>query len=221
MNDPPDRAAVLSRAVRQRRLVGAAREHAAYEQFRERHGLAPSPHAVTLYLTHLLDTGAVHGRGLRYRLHLLDLHARLAGRPVPSADQDLRRYLRGLHREASLASPEKGVDPLHAEALRAVLDAVARPRRQQVRDAALLLLADASGLPDAVLGALRWDQIRFRRASVEIAVPPMPGRAPGLTALCWCPPERALRALGGPCWPGDSRPGPLSNPSSAWTAGRR
>jgi integrase len=176
VTDPPDRAAVLARAVRQRRLVGAAREHAAYELFCGQRRISPSPEAVTLYLTHLLDTGRVHGRGLRYRLQLLDLHARLSGAPVPSADRDLRRYLRGLHREASLASPEKGVDPLHAETLRAVLDAVGRPLPQQVRDVALLLLADASGLPDAVLVALRWDQIRFRPAAVDVTAPGTPVR---------------------------------------------
>jgi integrase len=176
VTDPADRAAVLARAVRQRRLVGAGREHAAYEQFCAERRVSPSPEAVTLYLTHLLDTGTAHGRGLRYRLQLLDLHARLSGAPVPSADRDLRRYLRGLHREASLATPEKGVDPLHAETLCAALDAVVRPLPQQVRDVALLLLADASGLPDAVLVALRWDQIRFRPSAVVVTVPGTPAR---------------------------------------------
>ena len=176
MTEPPDRAAVLALAVRQRRLMGAGREYAAYERFCAECRVLPSPEAVTLYLTHLLDTGTVHGRGLRYRLQLLDLYARLSGAPLPSADRDLRRYLRGLHREASLASPEKGVDPIHTETLRAVLDAVARPLRQQVRDAALLLLADASGLPDAVLVALSWDQVRFRQAAVAVTVPGTPAR---------------------------------------------
>lgn len=172
------RTVLLAGVVQPRRLVGSQREHAAYENFCSHHHLTPSAQAVTLYLTSLWDSGQVHGRGLRYRLHLLDLHARLAGEAVPSQDQDLRRYLRGLHREASLALPERGVDPLHVELLHAVLDVLTRPQRQQVRDAALLLLANSTGLPTQVLSELRWDQVRFLRGSVQITVPPMARRGP-------------------------------------------
>ncbi len=171
-----DRAEILAGAVDPRRHVGAQREQAAYESFCAEHALTPSAQAVTLYLTWLLDTERVHGRGLRYRLHLLDLHARLAGATVPSQDRDLRRYLRGLHREAALASPERGVDPLHVEMLHAVLDAIARPRRHQLRDVALLALANATGLPAQVLSELTWDRVRFLRQSLEVIVPPMPRR---------------------------------------------
>ncbi len=59
-----------------------------------------------------------------------------------------------------------------------MVDAIARPRRQQLRDAAVLLLANATGLPTQVLGALRWDHVQFRRASLEVTVPPMPSRGP-------------------------------------------
>ena len=172
------RTVLLAGVVQPRRLVGSQREHAAYEDFCGHHDGTPSAQAVTLYLTSLWDSGQVHGRGLRYRLHLLDLHARFAGEAVPSHDQDLRRYLRGLHREASLALPERGVDPLHVELLHAVLDVLARPQRRQVRDAALLLLANSTGLPTQVLSELRWDQVRFMRDSVQITLPPMARRGP-------------------------------------------
>jgi hypothetical protein len=195
------RTALLAGVVDPRRIVGADREHAAYDHFCMRHGLTPSAQAVTLYLTSLLDSGHVHGRGLRYRLHLLDLHARIAGMTPPSQDPDLRRYLRGLHRAASLALPEKGVDPLHVELLHTVLDAIAKPRRPQLRDAAVLLLANATGLPTQVLSALRWDHVRFQTASIEVTVPPMPRRGPRLyspltvpaTAGASCPREALLR----------------------------
>lgn len=172
------REVTLEPVVASRRLAATKREQAAYEAFCSRHEIPISPESVTLYLTDLLHSGTVQGRGLRYRLHLLDLHARLAGTPPPSTDVGLRRYLRGLHRQAALTGPEQIVEPLHREALHAVLDMIDRPLPAQVRDRALLLLAAASSLPAQVLADMQWSHLRLGDGWVEVTVPPMPGRGP-------------------------------------------
>ena len=167
----------LTAAVDARRANRAADEWQALVGFCAVHGLTPSPEAVALYLSSLLD-GVLHGRGLRYRLGLLDLHERLVGRPPPSQDAELRTYLRGLHRLAALAGPERGVEPLRREDVDALTEAATRPSPTQVRDAALLLVAGLTSLPAQVLHDMRWDHLRFTEDSVVLNIPPPPRRGP-------------------------------------------
>lgn len=172
-----DRTEALRLAASPDRVSAAGREYGAYTRFCADAGVVPSPEAVPLYLTWLLEEGRVHGRGLRYRLQLLDVHARLSGGPVPSQNADLRLYLRGLHRRAALASPETGITPLHKEAVHSLVQALFRPQLSQLRDAALLVLAAGTRLPAQVLRDLRWDQVRFNRDSVVVTVPDPPARS--------------------------------------------
>jgi integrase len=215
----PARREAFARALPAERLRRAAAENDALEEFVRRHGLPRTADAVAVYLTSLIDAGADHGRGLRHRLALLDLHARACGRQAPSDDRDLRRYLRGLHRHAALEHAERGVDPLRRELLAAVVDAAARPTPSQLRDAALLLVADGAGLPAQVLHGLRWEHARFGPGSVEIALPwtprygrwPSPVRlddAPGRPSardalLAW---RRCVGPANGPMWSPGPRP---------------
>lgn len=169
---------VLATVVPRNRLRAAQREEAAYRAFCAEHDLADLHEALPLYLTTLLDAGQVHGRGIRYRLRLLDIAARLEGRPPPSQHPDLRPYLRGLHREAALASPEKGVDPLHSEWVHALGEAILRPTPAQRRDVALLLVAHHTGLSATALRNMSGHDVRLRRGHAQITI----GRHQGRTS---------------------------------------
>lgn len=191
-----------------RRVVGAHREEAAFQEFCISHAIPDGPDSVALYLTSLLDTGRVHGRGLRYRLHLLDVAARIAGTGPPSQDPSLRAYLRGLHRTAALASPERGVDPIHREWVHALSQVIMRPTPQQHRDVALLLTAYTTGLPASVLRDLNRNDLRFRRSHAELTLPPYARRGSRHNSVlrldpqpsCLCP-VSALRT-----WTRERRP---------------
>ena len=189
------RAELLGATAPARYRLAASREQDRFLEFCSGHGLEPTADAVAVYLTSLLRSGAVHGRGFRYRLYLLDLAARLEGQAPPS------HYLRGLHRQAALAGPEQPVEPLHQECVRMLAGLISRPTAGQIRDAALLLTAHATGLSVAVLSALTWNDVRFRPTSVELTLPPYPSgrpRSPTVARLMrrasqTCP-DRALRA---------------------------
>lgn len=145
--------------------------------FRQQFDLPLTPHTVMLHLTALLDSGQMTGRGLRSRLHVLDLAARIEGLPPWSAHPDIRRVLHGLHRERPITGSPRA-NPLYWELVQAVVDATMTPTHEQVRDTAILLTAHETRLPVQALAALRWADLKFTPHGVDITVPDFPRRGP-------------------------------------------
>lgn len=145
-------------------------EQARFLSFCAHYGLPATPEAVALYLVHLLDSRSRSMAALRYRLRLLDLAAGLAGQPLPSRDTGLRLFLRGLRRTLATGL-EHNRTPLYLEDIDSLLHAVDRDRTHQLRDIALVLLADATTLPADVLRQLSWHQLRLRRAELVVTLP--------------------------------------------------
>lgn len=148
----------------------AAGELQRLQTFADGLGIPPGPDAILLYLTELLREQHLNGSQLRRRLRLLDTAYILEGQPAPSRDRHMRAYLRGLHQEAALG-PIDDRTPLYREDLVAMLDAIGSDNLKQLRDVALLYVANATGMTANALRHLTWHDVRLRKDRVEIRVP--------------------------------------------------
>lgn len=191
----PSRASLLAPAVTVERHKGADLEASEYRRFCDRLRLPVSAEAVVLYLTWVSEDLDESGRAVRRRLARLDLAARLAGAPPWSSDDVVRRFLRGLHRERALGAGEARGEPLYAELVHVLVDALMRPTATQQRDRAAILLAAQTGLSSAALARIYWHQVRLRRDCAELSVPPPPGRQR------WGPSVVTVEATGGALCP--------------------
>jgi integrase len=131
--------------------------------------IAPETDAVLLYLTALLRNERLNGSQLRRRLRHLDVAFMLDGRPAPSRDRHLRALLRGLHQEAALG-PVEDRTPLYREDVAAMLEAIRADNGPQLRAVALLYLANATGMTANALRRLSWNDVRFRRDTLDIQI---------------------------------------------------
>lgn len=172
----PKRDALLADAASPRRIAAAHAADADFAAFLDEHDLSRSIEAVALYLTRLHESTPMTGRALRERLHLLDLHRRLAGEPPWSDDPDLHGYLHGLHRLAPREASMPRCDPLYPELLRAVVDATMLPSRQQRRGVVAVLLRNETGLPAAAIARLTWDDVHLTGTQAQISVTRTVGR---------------------------------------------
>jgi hypothetical protein len=197
----------IDRSVLLAPSMAVAREEAAFLAFLALHGLRPSPDSVALYLTALLDDQHLSGSSLRWKLRQLDRAATLRGEPPPSADRQLRLYLRGLHREASLG-PTRNRTPLYVEDVHALVDQIETACLTQARDVALLLLANALPITSRGLAQLAWQDVKFARDGARLTFPDHPyARGPrGITHLrgpAMRPVVEALRELRRQAGPGE------------------
>src|SRR4051794_14008099 len=169
----PSRRTLLEATTSRSRPRAARREEQGVADFLRRLRLERSPDGLVLYLTHLANSDHVTGQTLRRKLGLLSLAQRLAGQPGWRADPDVRAYLRGMHRHLALGPIEEKSDPVYRETLHAMIDALMLPTHDQVRDRAVILLANATLWPARALYQLRWRHLRFYGDRVEIDLPPL------------------------------------------------
>lgn len=152
------------------RAARAHRAEAELARFCERLGLAVDHAAVTLFVTSLVDAQSPSGRSVRTRVQLLDLAARLRGQEPWTADPDLRRFLRGIHKELPLGGGPRS-DPLYRELVEALVDAVMAPTYGQVQAVAAVLVASETGLSTSTLMSLRWRDVIVERDCVIVRPP--------------------------------------------------
>lgn len=145
------------------------REQARFEMFCHDHRLPSDREAVTLYLTELMGRENVPAARVRFRLGLLDVMARANGAAPWSHDARMRLFVRGLHARPG-DSVQRRVPPLYVETVPALIDAIDLPGRQQLTDAALIVLAHHTRLRVCELRALRWEDVYIRRGQVTLHV---------------------------------------------------
>src|SRR3954465_7752845 len=142
---------LLATAQTPRRLRAMEREQTAFSEFIRRTGVLESTEALILYLTYLAHVRGLSGKAVRRRLTLLDLSRRVAGETPWGGQVEVQTFLRGLHHDKPLGPTNERSDPVYPETLHALVDAVMLPRHDQLRDRALLLLANETLWPAAVL----------------------------------------------------------------------
>ena len=152
-------------------VESAEAEHAAFELFCRRLGIPVNRDSICLYLTWLHDA-QISVRQIRRRLARLNLCARLRGLEPWAGDREVRRFLRGLHREAPLGGTGPLVDPLYRELVELLVAAVMAPTADQLRDRAVLLITAQSGITAHALSRVRWRDVQWANTDAEIAVPP-------------------------------------------------
>lgn len=192
---PPARSEILAQAVAPDHLKRIHEAQARFERFCARLRVPVCAEAVTLYLTWLAEDDETSGRALKRTVAALDAAARLDGRDPWSETPDVRRFVRGLHRQRAIGSEDARADPLYAELVHLLAAAVMSPTASQLRDRAAIVLWEATGLPSSALARLRWRDVRLRRSFAELRVPPPPKR-PGHG-----PTTVRLDAVGGPLCP--------------------
>lgn len=185
---------VARRAVGRKRQDQADRANATFLGFCQRHGVAVGSESLMLHLADLHGRGA-SGTSLRQQLQLLDLSARLSGRPPWSHDPDVARLMVGLHRQRPLGGAARGL-PIYRELVEALVDATMEPTHEQRRGRAVILLADDTGASAMALSALQWDDLTLRHDRLEICWPQAKrGRTRRVTQTTTPPVIAALREL--------------------------
>jgi site-specific recombinase XerD len=124
---------------------------------------------VVLFLTRLVQAGG-SGPHVRRHLYLLGVARQLKGEPSPAADPEVKRYLRGLHRTLPSRSLNSQADPLYVEDLLAILDAMCHDNTRQLRDVALLLIANATSASVGEMLRLDWSDVAFRRQALDLTL---------------------------------------------------
>ena len=171
--DAPSRGGLAESVLHPDTVAAVSKEQVEFARFCDRVRLPVGTDALTLYLTWLVDEGAT-GRAIRQRLVRLDLAARLDGRQPWTHIATVRRFLRGLHREAPIGSTNQVSDPLYLELVQVLVEAVMAPTQAQLRDRAVLLLAVEGGIYGRALSQITWRNIRWVKGGVEITLPGEP-----------------------------------------------
>src|SRR3954462_9854422 len=163
------RNAVLLASLSADRRQAALAEEVRLRDFCVGHAIPISHESVVMYLAALMREGTHHGPALRRRLSLLDVAAMINGGPPWTSEPDLRQFVRGMYRRASLREDARRAAPLYAELVYALVEAILQPSYRQARDSTLLLLAHHARLQSGQAWKLQWKDIRFHKDLVVLA----------------------------------------------------